>query len=68
MEVLHWSCFASNRFWRTVYGRGIWLTREEAKAVVRDGWAFVAVRPQQKETLFYVMSGSQNIFPLLLRT
>ncbi|CAK9100772.1 Uncharacterized protein SCF082_LOCUS47141 [Durusdinium trenchii] len=37
MEVLHWSCFASNRFWRTVYGRGIWLTREEAKAVVRDG-------------------------------
>lgn len=41
IEVLKWSCAAINRFWRCVYGCGLWLSRGDAQRIVSDGWAFV---------------------------
>ena len=44
LEVVRWSCSAINRYWRVIYGNGIWLTRAQAEGLVRDGWAFTAPR------------------------
>ena len=44
LEVLIWSCKSINRFWRCVYGHGLWLTRLQAESLVRDGWAFTVSR------------------------
>lgn len=41
VEVLRWSCHAIDRFWRSLYGNGVWLDREQAQTLVRDGWAFI---------------------------
>ncbi len=41
VAVLKWSCAAINRFWRVIYGNGIWLHQGLAWQTVRDGWAFL---------------------------
>ncbi|CAK9042534.1 unnamed protein product [Durusdinium trenchii] len=41
LEVLRWACAGINRFWRSVYGHGLWLGRDEASALIEDGWTFV---------------------------
>ncbi|CAK9031900.1 unnamed protein product [Durusdinium trenchii] len=41
IAVLKWSCAAINRFWRAIYGNGIWLHRTVAAQIVQDGWAWI---------------------------
>lgn len=42
--MLIWSCKSINRFWRCVYGNGLWLNRLQAESLVKDGWAFTVSR------------------------
>lgn len=44
MEVLVWATHACSRYWRTIYGAGIWLDRSQARQIVSDGWAFTVPR------------------------
>lgn len=44
LDVLRWSMLATNRFWRCIYGSGIWLSRDQATQLVKDGWAFTVPR------------------------
>lgn len=41
VAVLKWSSAAINRFWRIVYGSGIWLHQTVARQLVDDGWGFI---------------------------
>lgn len=52
LEVLKWTSHACDRYWRTIYGNGIWLTRETARRIIRDGWAF--------SVAWLLRGGSQN--------
>lgn len=54
VAVLKWSCAAINRYWRTVYGSGIWLHRAVASQVVRDGWAWLDT--QHSIAIIFVIS------------
>lgn len=38
LEILKWGKAASNRYWTTIYGGGLWLSRAAAAQAVRDSW------------------------------
>ena len=42
LEVLRWSCDATNKFWRILYASDLWITRRVTEQLVKLGWAFCA--------------------------
>lgn len=41
VEVMKWAFVVTNRFFRLLYGQGIWIPLELAKTAVRDGFWMV---------------------------
>lgn len=46
VAVVKCSVCASDSFWRTIYGQGIWIPRAVAQQLVVDGWKLSVPRLQ----------------------